>query len=125
MSQLFEQKNYILNSLTKITIWLRSISFLSYFSLAAQNQRNALDLILTILTRSKAHKIKILRDKLSELSCEIDKADISKVIVHNIREFMTHKKKGRDNLSSMQAKQAIVIACTYTGSGSTVDLDRI
>ena len=82
-------------------------------------------MILTILTRSKAQKIKILRDKLSELSCEIDKADISTVIVHNIREFMTHKKKGRDNVTSMQAKQAILTACTYTQSGNTLDLDKI
>ena len=35
----------------------------------------------------------MLRDKLSELMFENDKADISKIIVRNIREFMTQKKK--------------------------------
>ena len=42
-----------------------------------------------------------------------------------MREFMTHKKKGRNNVTSMQAKQAILTACTYTQSGTTLDLDKI
>ena len=75
--------------------------FLEFVFPRRLKSNSALDLFLTILTHSKKQKNTMLRDVLSEIMFENDNAGISRIIVQNIREFMTHEKKGRDKVTSM------------------------
>ena len=80
-------------------------------------------LLLDTITESKRDRVEMLRQTLDELVSE-DEDSVDDAIVNNVRSFLSST-KGRDTTLELQTKQAILTACTYSGSGNKVELERI
>ena len=85
--------------------------------------KTLMTLLLDIITESKREQVVMLRQTLGNLATE-DKDSVNDAIVNNIRCFLSST-KGRDTTLELQTKQAILTACTYSGSGNKVELERI
>ena len=101
--------------------------FISYFFPRSSGKHDTLTIVLQVLTnRSKERTRALLRKHTAKIEGDEEKViNISEQIVSNIKSFLAKTARGRDKQTSIQAKQAILTACTFSESGRMSNLDKI
>ena len=100
---------------------------ISYIFPRSCGKHDILTIFLQILTNRSKEKIRaILHKHTAHIKGDEESTpNIRKQIVSNIKLFLVKSARGRDKHTSIQARQAIFTACTYSKSGTTRNLDKI
>ena len=99
--------------------------FMSFLYPHESKTKSLVALLLDTITESKKEQVVMLRQTLETIAV-VEEDSVNDAIVNNVRCFLSQEKVGgRDTTIELRTKQAILTACTYSGSGNKIGLEKI
>ena len=99
--------------------------FMSILYPRKSKTKSLITLLLDTVTESKKEQFLMLCQTW-EILAVAEEDSVNDAIVNNVRCFLSSAKvRGRDTTLELRTKQAILTACTYSGSGNKIELEMI